>query len=191
MEKLKEKKVAVLIADGFEQIELTSPVKALRDEGAEMLLVSPSGSHVQGFNHQEKGEKFKVDLTLDKAEPSSYHALLLPGGLRNPDTLRQNSKAVGFVRHFIESGKPVAAICHGPWLLVEADAVRGKRITSYPSIKTDLKNAGAEWTDQAVVVDEGIVTSRSPEDLPAFNQKFIEEILKGELKKGVAALANI
>jgi len=172
-------KVAILVADGFEQAELAEPKKALDEAGAEVQIVSPAKGQVQAWKHFDKADKFPVDVALEKANAGSFDALLLPGGVANPDQLRQLPKAVAFVRAFFDSGKPVAVICHGPWTLVEADVVRGRTITSWPSLKTDLKNAGAEWVDREVVVDDGLVSSRKPEDLPAFNRKMIEEFGKG------------
>ena len=173
------KKVAILVADGFEQDELLKPREALEDAGALTEVVSPCEKKVKGRKHSKSGRSVKVDVPLDEAQPEEYDGLLLPGGVENPDTLRMNEAAVRFVKAFFEAHKPVAAICHGPWLLVEADAVRGRRVTSYKSIKTDVKNAGGEWLDQEVVADEGIVTSRSPADLKAFVAKTIEEIQEG------------
>lgn len=171
---LNGQRIAVLATDGFEQSELTEPLKALRQSGAEVDVVSPEPGEIQGMQHREKGEKVRVDRTLDDARPDQYAALVLPGGVANPDQLRTDARAVGFVRHFVDAGKPIAAICHGPWTLVEADAVRGKRMTSWPSLKTDLKNAGADWVDREVVSDGNLVTSRKPDDLPAFCAKMIE-----------------
>lgn len=176
---LEGKRVAILVADGFEQVELTEPRKALDQAGARTEIVSPASGQVKGWNHTEWGDTFPVDVPLDQARPDQYDALLLPGGVMNPDTLRMTPAAVSFTRSFFQAGKPVAAICHGPWTLVEADVVRGRRMTSYQSIQTDLKNAGAEWMDQEVVVDNGLVTSRKPDDLPAFNRKMIEEFREG------------
>jgi len=172
-------KVAILVADGFEQAELAEPRKALDDAGAETLIVSPALGQVQGWKHFDKADKYPVDVPLERAEAGSFDALLLPGGVANPDQLRQLPKAVGFVRAFFDSGKPVAVICHGAWTLVEADVVRGRTITSWPSLKTDLRNAGADWVDREVVVDDGLVSSRKPADIPAFNRKMIEEFGKG------------
>jgi protease I len=172
---MKGKRVAILVTDGFEQVEMTSPRKALDDAGALTTLISPKESEVQGWNHQIKGEKFRVEEELKSADANDYDALLLPGGVANPDQLRTIPEAVEFVRSFFKAHKPVAAICHGPWLLVEAGVVRGYKMTSWPSLKTDLINAGAKWVDSAVVVDRGLVTSRKPDDLPVFNQKMIEE----------------
>jgi protease I len=173
------KRVAVLVTNGFEQVELTGPMMALQKEGAEVDIVAPEGGKVQGWNHFEKGDEFDVNVSLDQADPDSYDALVLPGGVANPDQLRMNDNAVQFVRHMFHAGKPVAAICHGPWTLIEAGVVEGRRMTSYPSVKTDLKNAGAQWVDEEVVVDQGLITSRDPNDLPAFNAKLVEEIREG------------
>lgn len=175
----KDRKVAIVVADGFEQVELTTPRAALEKAGFQTEIISPgSEGTVQGYHHQEKGDAFPIEVTLAKAQPESYAALLLPGGVHNPDALRQNPQVLDFVRHFFSTGKPVAAICHGPWTLIDAEVVSGRRLTSYASIKTDLKNAGAEWVDESVVVDRGLVTSRSPHDLPAFCRKMIEEFQK-------------
>lgn len=176
---LNGKRVAILVADGFEQVELTEPRMALQEAGAHTEIVSPAEGEVKGWNHTEWGDRFPVDVPLDQARPENYDALLLPGGVMNPDKLRMNREAVEFVRSFFSSGKPVAAICHGPWTLIEADAVRGRTLTSYASIRTDLKNAGANWVDREVVTDNGLVTSRKPDDIPAFNRKMIEEFAEG------------
>ncbi|HEY0455918.1 MAG TPA: type 1 glutamine amidotransferase domain-containing protein [Verrucomicrobiae bacterium] len=178
-EELKGKKVAILVENGFEEVEMTKPRKALQEAGAETILVSPVQGKVTAWAETDWGGKYDVDLPLEDARPEDFNALLLPGGVMNPDKLRKNSKAVDFVRHFYDSGKPIAAICHGPWTLVEADVVKGLRMTSYESIKTDLKNAGAEWVDDEVVVDHGLVTSRKPDDLPVFNRKMLEEFKEG------------
>src|ERR1051325_1069528 len=161
---LNGKKVAILVADGFEQVEMTEPKKALEEAGARAEIVSPMKGEVQGWNHFDKADKFPVDVPLDSADAQNYDALLLPGGVANPDQLRMIPAAVYFIKQFFEAGKPVAAICHGPWTLIEADVVRGRTITSWPSLKTDLTNAGAKWVDQEVVVDRGIVSSRKPDD---------------------------
>ncbi len=174
-DKLKGKRVAILITDGFEQVEMTKPRKALDDAGAVTTLISPKSREVQGWNHHDKGDRFPVDQELKSADPNNFDALLLPGGVANPDQLRTIPEAVKFVSSFFAAHKPIAAICHGPWLLVEADVVRGYKMTSWPSLKTDLTNAGANWTDSPVVVDRGIVTSRKPDDLSAFNEKMLEE----------------
>jgi protease I len=173
------KKVAILATDGFEQDELFSPLEALRGAHADVKIVSPAKGEIKGWKHTDWGQKVKVDLPLDQARAEDFDALVLPGGVMNPDHLRQDPKAVQFVRVFFGSGKPVAAICHGPQMLIEAGVVRGRKLTSYSSIRTDLKNAGAEWVDGEVIVDNGLVTSRTPDDLPAFNAKMIEEIAEG------------
>ena len=180
MAQLSHKKVAILVEDGFEQIELTSPKAALEAAGAQTFIISPKSDKVKGWEHTKWGQEFPVDVAIEQAKADNYDALLLPGGVMNPDKLRTNKKAVQFVRSFFEQGKPVAAICHGPWMLVEADVVEGRMVTSYPSIQTDLKNAGANWVDKEVVVDGGLVTSRKPDDLPAFNRKLVEEIAEGQ-----------
>ena len=171
---LQGKKIAILATDGFEQSELLEPRKALDQAGATTKVVSPAEGTIKGWNHKEWGQDVSVDIALDSASASDFDALLLPGGVMNPDHLRMNPKAVAFVKSFTDSGKPVAAICHGPWTLVEADAVRGKTITSWPSLKTDLKNAGASWVDKEVVRDTNLVTSRKPDDIPAFNREMIQ-----------------
>ena len=177
---LKGKRVAALVANGFEQVELAEPQKALEAAGARVSVVSPEAGKVRGWNHTDWGAEVTVDKTVDQARVDDFDALLLPGGVMNPDKLRANPKAVQLVKQFFDDGKPIAVICHGPWTLVEADVVRGIRLTSYPSVKTDLQNAGAEWVDQEVVVDRGIVSSRKPDDLPAFNRKMIEEFAEGQ-----------
>ncbi len=174
--KLEGKKIAVLVEEGFEQEELTKPIKALRDEGAEAHIISPNkNDKIKAWNHTDWGDKFKVDKKLDEVKPEDYHGLLLPGGVTNPDKLRTNQQAVSFVSNFMDSGKPVAAICHAPWTLIETGKVKGRKMTSYHTLKTDLTNAGAEWVDQEVVVDQGLITSRNPQDIPAFNKKIIEK----------------
>lgn len=188
MEKrLNGKKVAILVADGFEQIELTEPRKALEAAGAKTEIVSPAENEVQGWSHDEKGDLFTVDMPLKRARSDDYDALLLPGGVRNPDQLRVLTRALEFVDGFFAAGKPVAAICHAPWTLIEAEVVKGRKITSWPSLKTDLINAGAEWVDREVVVDHGLVTSRKPADLPAFNQKMVEEFAETRYSRRFAA----
>lgn len=167
-QELKDKNIAILLTNGFEQVEMTKPRQAFNDAGANTYLVSPAGEQVRGWNHYDKADNFKVDVPLDKANPKDYDALLLPGGTVNPDQLRVNRQAVEFVKAFFEAGKPVAAICHGPWTLIEVDAVKGHKITSWPSLKTDLSNAGANWVDEEVVVDGNLITSRKPDDIPAF-----------------------
>jgi protease I len=173
------KKIAILVANGFEQAELLDPRKALQDVGAETYVVSPETEEVKGWNKTDWGTKIRVDVPLDRANPDDYDALLLPGGVMNPDKLRIHPKAVQFVRAFFDAGKPVAAICHAPWTLIDAGVVRGRNMTSYPSLQTDLLHAGANWVDQEVVVDNGLVTSRNIPDIPAFNRKMIEEIAEG------------
>jgi len=176
---LKGRRVAVLATDGFEESELTEPVKALKAAGAEVEVVSPRTGEIQGMKHHEKGQKVKVDRALDQAKPDEYSALVLPGGVANPDSLRIEPKAISFIKSFVDSGKPIAAICHGPWTLIDAGGVKGRRVTSWPSLKTDLTNAGAKWEDSEVVTDQGLVTSRKPDDLPAFNRKMVEEFAEG------------
>ncbi len=176
---LNGKKVAILVAEGFEQQELVKPRQALDEAGAETKIVSPAKERVQGWNHFDKGDLFPVDVPLEQADASEFDALLLPGGVANPDQLRTNPRAIEFIRAFFEDSKPVAVICHGPWTLIEADVVRGREITSWPSLKKDLINAGAKWVDREVVVDNGLVSSRKPDDIPAFNAKMIEEFEEG------------
>jgi len=173
MEKLKGVKVAILVTDGFEQVELTEPRKALDDAGADTSIISPKRDVVRGWNFTDWGDNFAVDVALDKARPEDFDALLLPGGVTNPDRLRIEPKAVEFVKSFFSADKPVAAICHGPWTVIEAQAARGKRIAAWPSLKTDLSNAGAQWIDEEVVVDGKLVSSRKPDDIPAFNREII------------------
>lgn len=176
---LQGKKIAFLATDGVEQSELTVPWDAIKNAGADVFLVSLQPGPIQGMNHDEKAETFDVDILIDDANAEDFDGLVLPGGVVNPDALRMNSTAVDFVRDFFKQSKPVAAICHGPWMLVEADVVRGRTVTSWPSIKTDLMNAGAEWTDEQCVCDNGLVTSRKPDDLSAFCEKAIEEFAEG------------
>jgi protease I len=176
---LSGKRVAILATDGVEQVELTEPRKALDAAGANTKVVSPKSGSIKGWNIDNWGNEIKVDVVLDSASPDDFDALMLPGGVMNPDTLRTIPSAVDFVRAFFEAGKPVASICHGPWMLVEADVVHGRNVTSWPSVHTDLKNAGAHWTDSQVVTDHGLVTSRKPDDIPAFNKKMIEEFAEG------------
>jgi len=191
--KLDGKKVAILVADGFEQVEMTKPREALNAAGAETKIVSLKSGQIQGMNHMEKGDKFDVDLTLDDARPEEFDALMIPGGLYNPDALRSNEDALDFARQFFKAGKPVAAICHGPQVLISADLVRGRKMTSWPAIKVDMRNAGARWVDEEVVVDNGLVSSRKPDDIPAFNNKMIEEFGEGrhEAMAGRAAAAGL
>jgi protease I len=173
------KRVAILVDEGFEQVELIKPRKALDKIGATTEVVSPQEGQVRGWNLKRWGKFIPVDVSLDTADPASYDALLLPGGVMNPDKLRMNPKAVEFVKHFFDAGKPVASICHGPWMVVEADAARGRTLTSWPSLQTDIRNAGGNWVDQEVAVDQGLVTSRKPDDIRAFNKKMIEEFAEG------------
>jgi deglycase len=178
-DRLNGKKVAFLATDGVEQVELTEPWKAVQDEGGTAELISLEGGEIQGFNHLDKGDTFEVDKPVAEADEGDYDGLVLPGGVANPDFLRADERAVSFTRAFFEAGKPVAAICHGPWTLVEADVVRGRTLTSWPSLKTDIRNAGGTWVDKEVHVDSGLVTSRNPDDLPAFCDKAVEEICEG------------
>ncbi|MBR0643011.1 type 1 glutamine amidotransferase domain-containing protein [Plastoroseomonas hellenica] len=178
-EQLSGKTIAVLATDGFEQVELTEPVKALRKAGAKVEIVAPKTGQITGFRHFDKGDAVKVDRPVQSADATSYDGLVLPGGAHNPDSLRTNKDALRFVRAFFDTGKPVAAICHAPWVLIDAGVAEGRRMTSYASIRTDLRNAGAEVVDQEVVVDNGLVTSRNPDDLPAFCAKMIEEFAEG------------
>jgi protease I len=180
MQSLNGKKVAILVEDGFEQIELTSPKEALEEAGAKTFIISPKSGKVKGWEHTQWGKEFPVDVNVEQAKANDYDALLLPGGVMNPDKLRTSKPAVQFVQSFFEQRKPVGSICHGPWMLVEADVLKGRKVTSYHSIKTDVKNAGATWVDQEVVVDQGLVTSRNPDDLPAFNRKLVEEVAEGQ-----------
>jgi protease I len=177
--KLAGRKVAVLATDGFEQSELEKPVEALKAAGARVEVVAPKAGQIQGWEHQDKGRAVAVDRDLASAQPADYDAIVLPGGLMNPDALRLEPKAIDFIRHFVTEKKPVAAICHGPWTLINAGGVEGKEMTSWPSLEADLKNAGARWVDREVVVDQGLVTSRKPDDLPAFCAKMIEEFAEG------------
>lgn len=176
---LQGKKIAILATDGFEQSELTQPRDALHGAGAQTHVIAPKAGEIQGMEHAEKGDKVPVDKALGQANPDDYDALVLPGGVANPDALRINKQALQFVRHFVDAKKPIAAICHGPWTLIETGMVEGRRVTSWPSLKTDLENAGADWVDQEVVTDKGLVTSRKPDDLPAFCAKMIEEFREG------------
>lgn len=180
MTELNNRKVAILVAEGFEQIELTDPRNALENAGAETKIVSPETNQVEGWHHFDKGDKFPVDVAVADAKAEDFDALLLPGGVANPDKLRTDEKAVAFIRSFFDAGKPVAAICHGLWPLIDAEVVKDRKVTSWESLKADLTNAGAEWVDEEVVVDNGLVTSRKPEDLPAFNDKMIEEFAEGK-----------
>jgi protease I len=191
-DRLQGKKIAILVAnEGVEEVELTSPRDALREAGAEIDLLAPEDSDVQAFNHLDKGRTFTPDRVVGAADPDDYDGLMLPGGVANPDQLRTDTDAVQFVRAFFEAGKPVGVICHGPWTLINADVVDGRTLTSWPSLQTDLRNAGAEWVDEEVHVDQGLVSSRKPDDLKAFNAKIIEEIAEGvhEGQRGSAATA--
>jgi protease I len=179
-DELKGKRVAFVATEGVEQVELTEPWKAIENAGGTPELISVSDEDVQGYNHLDKADTFRVDRTVADADAGDYDALVLPGGVANPDALRMDEDAVAFIRSFFEQVKPVAAICHAPWALVEADVVRGRTLTSWPSLQTDLRNAGATWVDEEVVVDEGLVTSRRPDDLEAFCAKTVEEIAEGK-----------
>jgi protease I len=179
-EELKGKTIAFLAAEGVEQVELTEPWKAVEAAGGSPELISVEDGEVQAFNHLDKADTFSVDKAAKDADASDYDGLVLPGGVANPDFLRMDEDAVRFVRSFFEQAKPVGVICHGPWTLVEADVVKGRTLTSWPSLRTDLRNAGAEWVDEEVVVDEGLVSSRNPDDLPAFCAKLVEELAEGE-----------
>lgn len=180
MPNIKNKKIAVLATDGFEQSELEKPVAALKEAGATVEIISLKSGAIKGWDDKNWGREVQVDKTVDSVKASDYDALVLPGGVMNPDTLRINKEAVAFVSDFINDSKPIAAICHGPWTLIETGALKGRKVTSWPSLKTDLENAGATWVDEEVVTDQGLVTSRKPADLPAFCKKMIEEIGEGE-----------
>lgn len=177
---LKGKKIAIVATDGFEQVELTEPKKALEDAGATTHVIAPKSGKIKGWKSTDWGSSVRVDKTLDEARPGDYDMLLLPGGVMNPDKLRMDSKAMSFIKEFCQSGKPVAAICHGPWTLVEAGAVKGRTLTSWPSLKTDIKNAGGNWVDEQVARDGNWITSRKPDDIPAFNKALIELLGRGE-----------
>jgi deglycase len=187
-DKLQGKRVAFLATDMVEQIELTEPWKAVKDAGGTPELVSLKEGEIQGFNHYDKADTFKVDRTVEEARAEDYDALVIPGGVGNPDTMRTDENAVQLVRDFFEQGKPVGVICHGPWMLVEAGVVRGRKVTSWPSLQTDIRNAGGDWVDQEVVVDDGLVTSRKPDDLPAFNEKIVEEFCEGRHEQQAASV---
>ena len=187
MENLKGLKVAILITDGFEEVEMVKPRQALKDAGAETKIVSIKGPRVRSWMTTEWGEEYPVDVTLDQARPEDFDALLLPGGVMNPDKLRMEAKAVAFVRHFFEREKAVAVICHAPWTVIEAGAAKGRRMTSWPSLKTDLGNAGAEWVDEEVVTDGNLVSSRKPDDIPAFNREMIRVFSGAGVKRKKAA----
>jgi protease I len=179
MGKLDGKRIAILATDGVEQVELTEPLEAVRAAGADVDLISLKKGEFQGFNHLDKGDTFNADKAVKDASADDYDGLVLPGGVANPDFLRSDEDAVRFVRSFVEDKKPVGAICHGPWTLVEADVIKGRTLTSWPSLQTDIRNAGATWVDEEVHVDQGLVTSRKPDDLPAFNAKVVEEVAEG------------
>jgi protease I len=187
---LNGKRVAILVANGFEQVEMTKPREALDKAGAHTDLISLEEGTVQAVQHDKPGDEFEVDVVLNEADFDSYDALLLPGGVANPDKLRVNPEAVKFVKSFVDAGKPIAAICHGPWTLIEAGAAVGRTMTSWPSLRTDLRNAGATWIDQEVVTDRGIVTSRKPDDISAFNRKMIEEFAEGNHGLGLQGRAT-
>jgi len=180
MATLSGKKIAIITENGFEESELTSPKQALEEAGAKVDIVSPQKNKVKAWDHDHWSIELPVNVSIEKANADDYDALVIPGGVLNPDKMRLNQKCVEFAQHFLETGKPVAAICHGPQLLIETGMISGRHVTSYPSVKTDLENAGAIWTDREVIVDNGLVTSRSPKDLPAFNKKMIEEIKEGQ-----------
>jgi protease I len=187
MANLEKIRVAILVDNGFEQVEMTEPRKALEESGAETVLVSPQKDKVRGWEMKDWGDEFPVQLSIDGARADSFDALLLPGGVMNPDHLRMNPAAVAFVRAFFDANKPVAAICHGPWTIIEAKAAKGRRIASWPSLKTDLKNAGAEWVDEQVVVDGNLISSRKPDDIPAFNREMINLFGQTRSKSKTAA----
>jgi protease I len=178
--KLQGKKIAIVATDGFEQVELTEPRKALQAAGAKVEVVSPKAGQIKGWNHTDWGENTAVDRTLDEAKPTDYDGLVLPGGQINPDKLRIEPKAVAFVTEFVNSGKPVGAICHGQWMLVEAGVLKKRTLTSWPSVRTDIRNAGGHWVDEEVVTDGNLTTSRKPDDLPAFNERLIRELSQGK-----------
>lgn len=188
--RLENKKIAVLVTKGFEQIEYEEPVKAIHNEGGETVIVSSKDGTIRAWDDGEWGETYDVDLSVHEAKVDDYDGLLIPGGVMSPDYLRQDAEAVRFVRSFFENEKPVASICHGPWMLAEADVIHGKRLTSYPSLKTDLKNAGANWVDEEVVTDQGLVTSRTPDDLEAFCRKMVEEFCEGRHEKQRAGIGE-
>jgi deglycase len=178
-QKLQGKKIAFIATDMVEEVELTKPWEAVKEAGGQPELVSIETGEIQAFNHYDKSKTYKVDKDFSSARVNDYDGLVIPGGVGNPDTMRADDDAVEFVRSFFEAGKPVAVICHGPWMLVEADVVRGRKVTSWPSVKTDIVNAGGNWVDEEVVVDQGLVTSRKPDDLPAFCEKMVEEFCEG------------
>src|SRR4051812_36046704 len=177
--KLNDKKVAILVTDGFEESEFTQPLEALKEAGATVEVISLKKDNIKSWSEKNWGAEYPVDKSIDEVDAKDYDALVLPGGVMNPDQLRTNESVVGFVAGFFDDGKPIAAICHGPWTLIETGELKGRKVTSYPSLKTDLTNAGAKWVDEEVVVDNGLITSRTPKDLPAFCQKMVEEIAEG------------
>jgi len=185
---LQGKRIAFLAADMVEQVELTEPWKAVKEAGGQPELISLEEGEIQGFDHYDKADTFPVDKTVEEARADDYDALVIPGGVGNPDTMRMDENAVEFTRQFFEQGKPVGVICHGPWMLIEAGVVRGRKVTSWPSLRTDIQNAGGNWVDQEVVVDEGLVTSRKPDDLPAFNEKIVEEFCEGRHEQQAASV---
>jgi protease I len=193
MGKLDGKKVAFLFTDGVEQVELDKPAEAVREAGADVEYVSLEDGEIQAFNHLDHGDKIKIDKKVADVSADDYDALVLPGGVANPDLLRGDENAVNFVRSFVEQAKPIGAICHGPWTLIEADVLKGRTITSWPTLKTDIRNAGGNWVDEEVHVDEGLVTSRNPDDIPAFNDKIVEEFCEGKhegMRESVGANAS-
>jgi protease I len=185
---LQGKRIAFLATDMVEQVELTEPWKAVKEAGGQPELISLEEGEIQGFNHYDEADTFPVDKTVEEARADDYDALVIPGGVGNPDTMRMDENAVEFTRQFFEQGKPVGVICHGPWMLVEAGVVRGRKVTSWPSLRADIQNAGGNWVDQEVVVDEGLVTSRKPDDLPAFNEKIVEEFCEGRNEQQAASV---
>jgi protease I len=188
--KLDGKKIAFLFADGVEQVELEEPLEAVKEEGADVDLISLEEGEVQAFNHLDHGDKIKVDKAVSGADASEYDALVVPGGVANPDFLRGDDDAIGFVRAFFEAGKPAGVICHGPWVLVEAGVVDGLKVTSWPTLQTDIRNAGGNWVDEEVVVDEGLTSSRNPDDIPAFTEKIIEEFCEGKHEEMAASASG-
>jgi protease I len=189
-DKLQGKRVAFLATDMVEQVELTEPWKAVEQAGGTPELISLEEGEIQAFNHFDKADTFMVDKTVEEASADEYDALVIPGGVGNPDTMRGDENAVEFTRQFFEQGKPVGSICHGPWMLVEAGVVRGRKVTSWPTLQTDIRNAGGDWVDEEVVVDNGLVTSRKPDDLPAFNEKIVEEFCEGRHAEQAASQAT-
>jgi protease I len=185
---LQGRRIAFLATDMVEQVELTEPWKAVKEAGGQPELISLEEGEIQGFNHYDKADTFPVDKTVEEARADDYDALVIPGGVGNPDSMRMDENAVEFTRQFFEQGKPVGVICHGPWMLVEAGVLRGRKVTSWPSLRTDIQNAGGNWVDQEVVVDEGLVTSRKPDDLPAFNEKIVEEFCEGRPEQQAASV---